>query len=193
MSRGYQPDFDVDLMHGEAAESWVHDLVVDGAKRGEVKSDRMFSRTGNMYVEYECRGRDGIWRPSGLATTKSELWFHILGDSGVALVISSQRLKDACRQMFRQGRTAEEKDGSNPTKGVLVNAVDFIAGLSPLALAGARRRQQRLAKGTERRCISCGDQPTRMWPVPVDQQQQYGPTVPYCHLCEPYEGQPLAA
>lgn len=193
MSRGYEPRFDIDLAHGEAAESWVEDLVVGGAKRGEVKSDRMFPKTGNMYVEYECRGRDGIWRPSGLATTKSELWFHILGDTGVALVISTDRLKAACRQMFRQGRLAEEKDGSNPTKGVLVNVVDFVAGLSPLALAGARRRQERLSQGSERRCISCGDGSTQMWPVPGDQVARYGAAVPYCRLCEPFEGEAVAA
>lgn len=192
MSKGRQPDFDIDLAYGEAGESWVHD-VVGGATKGEVKRDGLFPSTGNIYVEYQCRGRDGIWRPSGIAETKSELWFHILGDTGAALVMSTARLKDYCRPLVRLGKTAEEKDGSNPTKGVLVNVVDFVASLSPLALAGAKRRQERLAKGSERTCMSCGDTPARMWPVPVDQRARYGNAVPFCRLCEPYVGEPIAA
>jgi hypothetical protein len=43
-------------------------------KKIEVKSERgMWMRTGNIAIEYECYGK-----PSGIAATESDYWFHNL-------------------------------------------------------------------------------------------------------------------
>jgi len=42
-------------------------------------------------------------------------------------------------------------------------------------------------------CVSCGNTPTRRWPVPEAQQASYGVSVLYCCACEPFQGEPLAA
>lgn len=119
---GYEPRFDVDYEYGHQGEMWVTN-VVDALKkdRVEVKRDGKFHQTGNLYVEYECWRRGG-WRQSGIATTTAELWVFVLGSSETAIVIPTQLLKNVCRDLWRRDPrpVAEEKDGSHPTRGVLV-------------------------------------------------------------------------
>ena len=60
----YSSSFTHDLNFGEKGEDWINEIFKDG-KLIEVKSDRLAHKTGNVYIEYECRGK-----PSGIATTK---------------------------------------------------------------------------------------------------------------------------
>ena len=68
----------------------VADMLQD--KKIEVKSERgMWMRTGNIAIEYECYGK-----PSGIAATESDYWFHNLciGDEVFAtLVFNTDSLK----------------------------------------------------------------------------------------------------
>ena len=61
-------------------------------KKIEVKSERgMWMRTGNIAIEYESYGK-----PSGIAATESDYWFHKLciGDATFAtLVFETESLK----------------------------------------------------------------------------------------------------
>lgn len=41
----------------------------------EVKNDLMWDKTGNVAIEYKSRGK-----ASGIATSKADYWFYILGD-----------------------------------------------------------------------------------------------------------------
>jgi|TARA_X000001388_G_C2189443_1_gene106914 uncharacterized ubiquitin-like protein YukD len=64
--------FDLDLEYGKVREQMVADMLQD--KKIEVKSERgMWMRTGNIAIEYECYGK-----PSGIAATESDYWFHNL-------------------------------------------------------------------------------------------------------------------
>jgi hypothetical protein len=74
-------DFDINLKEGAQAELWVLDLrrALAGNGRVEVKAPKPFLREQSFYVEYKCRGRDGIWRPSGISTTKSDLMVFTFG------------------------------------------------------------------------------------------------------------------
>ena len=64
--------FDIDLEYGKVREQMVADMLQD--KMIEVKSERgMWMRTGNIAIEYECYGK-----PSGIAATESDYWFHNL-------------------------------------------------------------------------------------------------------------------
>lgn len=119
---GYEPRFDIDFAYGAEGEAWVA-AVGRGAGNGktQVKRDARALDTGNLYVEYACRRRDG-WAPSGIRDPKSEAesWVFVLGDSGFAVVVAIdvlRRIADVCRA---QGRLAEERDGECPTKGVLI-------------------------------------------------------------------------
>ena len=114
----YQPDWDIDLRDGKAGEDLVRDTLLLTDEQIEVKTDRKARSTGNLYIETHCRRRDG-WHPSGINTTKATAWFFVLdSDDKLMVSITTEALK---RQVARFGRrVAEERDGTHPTKGVLV-------------------------------------------------------------------------
>lgn len=135
---GYNPDFDLDYEYGHQGELFVTSVAAAMQEgRVEVKRDGKFAETGNIYVEYSCLRR-GAWRPSGLATTTADLWVFVLGDSECALVIPTERLKAICRRLYRDGRVAEERDGSHPTKGVLVKVSHVMLEMRRWDVAGRK-------------------------------------------------------
>lgn len=117
---GFEPRFDIDAAYGRQGELFIGSVISalrDGS--AEVKTDAQSLRTGNLYVEMRC-WRRGQWRKSGLATTTAETWSFVLGTTGLALVVAVDLLKSIAGDLWRAGRVAEERDGSHPTKGVLV-------------------------------------------------------------------------
>lgn len=82
--------FDLDLEYGKVREDAVATMLQD--KKIEVKSERdMWAKTGNICIEFESYGR-----PSGIAATESDYWFHNLciGDKTFAtLVFDVETLK----------------------------------------------------------------------------------------------------
>ena len=64
--------FDIDLEYGTIREEKVAEMLTD--KKIEVKSERgMWMKTGNICIEYESYGK-----PSGIAATEADYWFHNL-------------------------------------------------------------------------------------------------------------------
>jgi len=76
-----EKNFDIDLRYGHDGEKLVHSLLSGGYKV-EVKTDRLAHSTGNLAIEYKCRGK---W--SGISTTQADWWaFKIKrgGDDGLS-------------------------------------------------------------------------------------------------------------
>lgn len=71
----YTRDFDLSLAAGEVGEDILRGVLADS--RIEVKTDHQASRTGNIYVELESRGK-----PSGIATTKADWVAYLIPDIG---------------------------------------------------------------------------------------------------------------
>jgi hypothetical protein len=116
----YQPDWDLDLKAGEFAESVVKELLLLEDSEIEIKYDRKAMSTGNLYIETHCRRRDG-WQPSGITATKARVWFFMLNtDAKLTVSMTTEALRREVRRFAAAGYTAEEKDGSHPTRGVLV-------------------------------------------------------------------------
>ena len=64
--------FDLDLEYGQVREDVVSEMLQD--KKIEVKSERgMWMDTGNICIEYQSYGK-----PSGIAVTEADYWFHNL-------------------------------------------------------------------------------------------------------------------
>ena len=64
--------FDIDLQYGTIREEKIANMLTD--KKIEVKSERgMWMKTGNICIEYESYGK-----PSGIAATEADYWFHNL-------------------------------------------------------------------------------------------------------------------
>lgn len=52
----------------------------------EVKEDLLFSKTGNIAVEYRSRGKD-----SGITTTEASHWIYVLGDEYYVIHVANLR------------------------------------------------------------------------------------------------------
>lgn len=83
-------DFELDLPKGEEAENELAEILEEGCI--EVKRDLMVAETGNIAIEYECRGS-----PSGIATTKADWWAEYLDGDGyegrVIILLQVKRLR----------------------------------------------------------------------------------------------------
>jgi hypothetical protein len=73
-------DFDLDLRFGQDGEVYVANLLK--MENIEVKRDKRWKNTGNLYIEVWCwSDNNSEWYPSGLQTSKaSALGFRAGGD-----------------------------------------------------------------------------------------------------------------
>jgi hypothetical protein len=113
----FNSDFAFDLQMGQAEEIWLSDLLK--SKTVEVKRDYMAAKTGNLFVEFESRGK-----ASGLATTRADFWAFIL-DGERVIILPTEFLKRVCREIFKEGRTVKGGD-SNTSMGVLVKIEELV-------------------------------------------------------------------
>jgi len=111
--------FDLDLQYGKVREKRVADMLQD--KKIEVKSERgMWMRTGNIAIEYECRGKK-----SGIAATEADYWFHNLcvGDQVYGtLVFETKMLKRIVNTSINENQVRSVSGGDhNASKMYLMN------------------------------------------------------------------------
>lgn len=107
-------DWDLDLRDGEQGESRVADLL--SLDTVEVKTDRRWKDTGNLYIETECYYKKSqAWEPSGLQVSKATHWAFVLEDS--VLIVPLFRLKEA---VYELGREITCNIPPNPSRGYLI-------------------------------------------------------------------------
>lgn len=100
--------FDLDLKYGQQGEQWLS--ILGDEIQMEVKRERdCWLKTGNIYFEYECRGK-----PSGLAATASKYWTEILSEKGHANAVV---IFDTEILMANLERLAAEKKIRSDVKG----------------------------------------------------------------------------
>jgi len=94
-------DWDLDFRFGQAGEVLVNSLLTAPIETVEVKTDRRWKETGNLYIEVYCwsPNTEG-WYPSGLSTTKATHWSFVL--EGAVLTFPVLVVKDACIKFGRQ-------------------------------------------------------------------------------------------
>lgn len=117
--------FDLDMKRGKQGELFVSDIrdaFASGTSRIEVKTDFRFFESMRFYIETECRGRDGVWRPSGLNVTRAQLWAIVLGNLPGMMIFDTDWLRRAVAvSAGMSGSNILSCDyGENPTKGVVV-------------------------------------------------------------------------
>lgn len=116
----YNSDFRYDLETGILdGETWFHELLTN--KKVEVKYDKLGHKTGNIYIEYESRGK-----PSGIAITKADFYAYRISNSHL-IVIEVSELKSKLKHLVSIGKArANVKGGDNNTSlGVLVSFKDL--------------------------------------------------------------------
>ena len=90
-------DWDLDFRFGQEGEQYVANLI----QTVEVKTDRRWKETGNLYIEIYCWSpKTEGWYPSGLLATKASHWAFNL--EGTVLIVPTVVLKDACTKFGRR-------------------------------------------------------------------------------------------
>lgn len=82
-------DFEKDplLISGKRIEKLYHDYITNRSITYEIKSDKRWVTTGNIYIEIEQR-LNNKWVPSGILVTKSDIFVYILLDKDENIVYS---------------------------------------------------------------------------------------------------------
>lgn len=126
---GRQPDFDFDAEVGHQGEL-VAARAIESLQGGsvEVKTDLHAQKTGNVFIEFECRF-GGVYQPSGIATSLADLWAFVLSTE-VLVITPTDRLRALARYYYGLGRVRDGGlAGDHPTRGVLVPVDRLLAGL----------------------------------------------------------------
>jgi hypothetical protein len=120
-------DFDLDYGYGLQGENLV-DALLRGANTVEVKRDRRWWDTGNIFIETECYFQTSqSWEQSGLSVTRAEYWAFVL-ESGVILV-PTNHVKYAVK-IFGRAITCDIEP--NRSKGYLIKAEDLLTAMKEL-------------------------------------------------------------
>ena len=120
-------DFDLDYTFGAAGESLVNELLTQG-KTVEVKRDRKWWSTGNIYIETECwYNTSESWEASGLTVTKADYWAFVL-ESGV-IFVPTNHVKYAVRLA---GKAISCMIEPNFSKGYLITAESLLLAMKEL-------------------------------------------------------------
>ena len=97
----YAKGFDLDLKFGQLGEAFVKDMQ-DGNNKIEVKTERdIWKTTGNIAIELRCNGK-----PSGISTTESSVWVHLLAHKGVikgGFLFKVDKLKEKIKKLHKSG------------------------------------------------------------------------------------------
>ena len=112
----FNSDFKFDLLVGQVAEK---ELALLLGKKIEVKNDQKAHLTGNVFIEYESRGK-----PSGIATSEAEYYCIVINNSRF-IIIPKDELKNICRKYIKTTRNTKGGD-SNTSKGILLPVEDLI-------------------------------------------------------------------
>ena len=113
-------NWDLDLRAGEQGESKVADLL--SLDTVEVKTDRRWRETGNIYIETECYYvKTNSWEKSGLSVSKATHWAFVLVDS--VLIVPTFSLREA---VYDTNRTITANIPPNPSRGFLITPAVLI-------------------------------------------------------------------
>jgi hypothetical protein len=125
-------NWDLDFRTGLKGESEVADMLhLDTV---EVKTDRRWKDTGNLYIETKCYNvTEGRMIDSGLMTTIATHWAFMLENA--ALIVSTYELKLAV-SLF--GKPIKCEIPPNPSSGYLITPMEILESIRQNTLARER-------------------------------------------------------
>ena len=124
--------WDLDFRVGLEGESKVADLLhLDTV---EVKTDRRWKDTGNLYVETKCYNvTEGRMIDSGLIVTQATHWAFML--ESAALIVPTYELELA---VSRFGKPIKSDMPPNPSSGYLITPMEILESIRQNTLARER-------------------------------------------------------
>ena len=94
--------FDIDLEFGKIGEDFAEALFTNNTMV-EVKTERdIWKTTGNIAIEIRCKGK-----PSGISTTASENWVHLLSYEGKiegGFIFNVENLKQKIKNLLGENK-----------------------------------------------------------------------------------------
>lgn len=99
--------FDLDLKFGEEGEQWLMHLANE--RTLEVKRDRMWHKTGNVFFEVECNSK-----PSGINVTTADYFAYILTKDKKQIGVfiwETEHLREALKKAATEGLVKKIKGG----------------------------------------------------------------------------------
>ena len=113
--------FDLDFGYGRKGETLVEELLT-GGRTVEVKRDRKWWITNNLYIEVECWfNKSKAWEPSRLSVTEAAYWAFVLEQSTV--IVPTHILKKGVLEL---GREISCEVPPNKSKGFLITVEDLL-------------------------------------------------------------------
>jgi hypothetical protein len=113
-------DWDLDLRYGQEGESYIKSLL--NIETVEVKRDKRWKNTGNLYIETWCwSDNNSEWYPSGLQASKATHWAFVL--EAMALIVPTEQLKQTVE---KYGHQIECSIPPNYSKGYLIKVTDLL-------------------------------------------------------------------
>jgi hypothetical protein len=113
-------NWDLDLRAGLEGESLVADLL--SLDTIEVKTDRKWKTTGNLYIETQCYYvATQEWKDSGLSVTKADYWGFVMEKS--VLMVQTDTLKKA---VALWGKPISCDMEPNPSRGYLITPNEIL-------------------------------------------------------------------
>jgi hypothetical protein len=114
-------DFRYDLEYGrQEGEKWFEKILGLESGNIEVKSDRKSQQTGNIFIEYESRGK-----LSGIATTQAKYLVYKV-DAETAFIWGVNEFKRKIKDLYNRGIARKIVGGDNNTsKGLLIKIKDL--------------------------------------------------------------------
>ncbi len=123
-------DFDLDFRFGQQGEQTVANLLT--IETVEVKTDRRWKETGNVYIETEfySTGKEA-WVASGINITKATHWALKLED--MVILIETDVLKGAIEKYGKKSCTSIQP---NPSNGYLIKPEQVIQYMKEISNVG---------------------------------------------------------
>lgn len=120
MSMEYCSDFKYDLKLGNEAEKKIMTHIMGSEiSKIEIKNDFKTLYTGNIYIEYESRGK-----PSGVYTTESDIYIYNIEYSPVKLFFYVEDLRRLVNH-YKSTHTVIGGD-NNTSKGILISVQEVV-------------------------------------------------------------------
>ena len=118
----YNPNFDLDLQFGLIYEKKLERLLREKSKI-EIKTESdTWASTGNIAIEIKFKGK-----PSGLAKTKADWWFHILTLDGAMVTMVCfpvSKLKQIIKELLKKKLVRKVMGGDNNDSEILLVPID---------------------------------------------------------------------
>ena len=112
MRKNNDSKFDIALKFGEFFEEKLANILA--SKKIEVKTEKdIWKSTGNIAVEFRSRSK-----PSGIQTTKSDYWCHILTENSIVkgiIILPTKEMKKRIKEIRADGKGRLEQGGDNNT------------------------------------------------------------------------------